>query len=101
MTLGVYLFFLHPCVSEQAGEYSSNPSAFADILPRGARVQSSRGMTFSHTRRAPRAPPCGLVPLHGAAHKKATKKQLLTAFGCFKFQYYLVLFTLYEIFSVL
>ena len=31
--------------------------------------QSSRGMTFSTPRRAPRAPPCGILPLHGAAHK--------------------------------
>ncbi len=29
-------------------------------------VQSSRGTTFSTTRRAP---PCGLVPLHGTVHK--------------------------------
>ncbi len=31
--------------------------------------QSSGGMTFSTPRRAPLAPPCGIVPLHGAAHK--------------------------------
>ena len=31
--------------------------------------QSSRGMTFSTPRRAPLAPPCGILPLHGDAHK--------------------------------
>ena len=42
------------------------------LLP-GDRVISSRGMTFSTTRCAPRAPPCGLIPLHGAVHKKIPK----------------------------
>lgn len=65
------------------------------------KTQSNREEPSSPTRARPVRRTSGIFPLHGSANKKATKKQLLTAFGCSEIQYSPVLFTLYEIFRVL
>ncbi len=51
---------------------AGHPSASADIFPRGARVQSSRGMTFSPTRAGHPSASADIFPRGARVHKKGS-----------------------------